>query len=310
LLSNITLNSMHFGEALRSEKPDRLHHYTNQAGLLGLFNTGELWATKIPYMNDATEFEYSLGLARNALLTRHWFISSKIINWLSAHVEKRQCDLLQWVANYVDTISAANICSVSFCTDSDLLSQWRGYAGLSVGYSIGFYTEGIVEIAQNNACRLARCIYEKTFQEQIINELIDEALEKAKVCWDDKLSVDETHLAVGSAFQKALLECGAFFKDASFKEEQEWRIITAPRLFTEEAFCFKEGKSMLTPYCALKIRSDESWTNKIAGVMVGPCPHPKSSKAAVEGLLMKRMGVQHEHPLPPVTCSKIPYRSW
>jgi hypothetical protein len=113
-------------------------------------------------------------------------------------------------------------------------------------------------------------------------------------------------LTIASAFERALLECGAFFKDAPFKEEQEWRLITAPRGFTEEAFRFREGKSMLTPYCALEIASGESWANKIAGVTVGPCPHPKSARQAVEGLLIKVIGFPH----PPVTASKIPYRSW
>jgi hypothetical protein len=208
--------------------------------------------------------------------------------------------------NHLDFISPVNICSVSFCTDPDLLSQWRGYAGLGMGYAVGFYSNGLFEMAQNNTCHLARCIYEQAAQEQIINELIDEALRNAKVCWDNNFSIDDVHLAIGSAFERALIECGAFFKDISFKEEQEWRLITAPRHFNEEAFRFREGKSMLTPYCALKIRSGGSWENKIAGVTVGPCPHPKSARTAVAGLLMKVIG----HPPPPVTVSKIPYRSW
>jgi hypothetical protein len=208
------------------------------------------------------------------------------------------------MTNHLDAISSANICSVSFCTDPDLLSQWRGYAGFSVGYAIGFDPNGLKEIAQNNACSLGRCIYEKSLQEQIINELIDEALRHAKICWDN--SIENSQLTIGRAFERALLECGAFFKDASFNEEQEWRLITIPRGFTEKAFRFREGKSMLTPYCALKIASRESWANKIAGVTIGPCPHPKRAGQAVEGLLIKVIGSPH----PPVTISKIPYRSW
>ena len=311
LPSSIKLNSMRFGESLRSEPPEQLHHYTNQAGLLGIFESGDFWATKIQYMNDATEFEYALGLAKKELERRFStiYFSIQNQNQLRSHSdseEKRQCGLLRLMSAHLDAISAANICSVSFCTDPDLLSQWRGYAGLGMGYAIGFYSNGLLEIAQNNACRLGRCSYEQASQEQIINELIDEALAHAKICWDNSVSVDDSYLTIGSAFERALVECGAFFKDAAFKDEQEWRLITAPRHFNEEAFRFREGKSMLTPYCKLKIRSGDSWANKIAGVTVGPCPHPKNARTAVEGLLMKVIS----DPPPPVTLSKIPYRSW
>jgi hypothetical protein len=275
-----------------------LHHYTDQRGLLGIFQSGEFWATKIQYMNDATEFEYSLGLA-------HAIIYSSITNHLITNsIEKRQCSLLQWMIDHLDAIGAANICAVSFCTDPDLLSQWRGYAGLGMGYAIGFYSKGLSEIADKNSCRLGRCIYEQASQKQIINELIDEALTRAKDFRGK--SVENSHLIVGAAFERALVECGAFFKDASFKDEREWRLITEPRQFNEEAFRFREGKSMLTPYCALKMRSERSWANKIAGVTVGPCPHTDGARKAIEGLLMKELG----DPSPPVTVSKIPYRSW
>jgi hypothetical protein len=38
--------------------PDFIYHYTNQSGLLGILENRELWATKIHYLNDSTEFSY------------------------------------------------------------------------------------------------------------------------------------------------------------------------------------------------------------------------------------------------------------
>jgi hypothetical protein len=183
LPSNLKFNSICFRESERSQPTEPLHHYTNQTGLLGIFGSGEFWATKIQYMNDATEFQYALGLAKKALEKHYSDISFSIKNHLAwPTLERRQCDLLQWMTNHLDAISPANICSVSFCTDPDLLSQWRGYTGLGVGYAIGFDPNGLREITQNNACSLGRCIYEKSLQEQIINELIEEALTHAKRC--------------------------------------------------------------------------------------------------------------------------------
>ena len=53
----------HFNAAL----PSILYHYTGQTGLLGIVESAELWATKIQYMNDATEFGLALGMARQEL---------------------------------------------------------------------------------------------------------------------------------------------------------------------------------------------------------------------------------------------------
>jgi hypothetical protein len=49
--------------------PDHLYHYTGQIGLLGIVESAELWATKIQYMNDATEFGRALAIARQELET-------------------------------------------------------------------------------------------------------------------------------------------------------------------------------------------------------------------------------------------------
>jgi hypothetical protein len=70
----------------------------------------------------------------------------------------------------LDILDEANICTVSFCTEPDLLNQWRGYTGSGTGYAIGFYSRGLKEIARDNACLLGKCIYEKATQEQIISD--------------------------------------------------------------------------------------------------------------------------------------------
>ena len=56
-----------FAEHFEKLPPDILYHYTGQIGLLGIIEQAELWATKIQYMNDATEFGLALRLARQEL---------------------------------------------------------------------------------------------------------------------------------------------------------------------------------------------------------------------------------------------------
>ena len=77
--------------------------------------------------------------------------------------------------------------------------------------------------------------------------------------------------------------------------------------------------SVAIPYYRLDVKSG-SWTDKIASITVGPCPHPETSRMAITGLLVKELvttdafraslvpGIVSTHP--PVSVSKIPYRSW
>jgi hypothetical protein len=57
-------------ELLDQEPPVRSYHYTDQTGFFGILNSGELWATKVQYMNDATEFGLAVDLAKSRLEER------------------------------------------------------------------------------------------------------------------------------------------------------------------------------------------------------------------------------------------------
>ncbi len=43
-------------------EPELLYHYTTQEGLLGIFDTQEIWATHIRYLNDKTR-EFRITMA-------------------------------------------------------------------------------------------------------------------------------------------------------------------------------------------------------------------------------------------------------
>jgi hypothetical protein len=275
-------------------------NYTDQSGLLGIIRTGELWATKVQYMNDSTGFAFSLNIARNVLETR-----------LTQSDVSEDINLFKSILDYhLHRINMVNICVVSFCRHGDLLSQWRGYSGEGGGYSIGLSLAALSGLGKD--CRVGRCIYDKSDQSQIINEITEEMLGYKS---QFKSTVDSRTL--GTAFETALMECGAFFKDIAFKDEDEWRLATKAQFYIDEKFCFRQGESMPRPYYILDIFKG-SWKNKIDTIVVGPCPHPENSKSAVEGLL-QRYSVTRDflplltyglNPAPQVQLSVIPYRSW
>ncbi|HEY3830871.1 MAG TPA: hypothetical protein VGO03_01130 [Acidimicrobiia bacterium] len=50
------------------DPPSTLHQYTDAAGLFGIVNSRELWATDCRFLNDSTEYQLGLELVTNALV--------------------------------------------------------------------------------------------------------------------------------------------------------------------------------------------------------------------------------------------------
>lgn len=275
---------------MQDQAPEVVYHYTTQAGLLGIINSesAELWATKVQYLNDATEFNLALHLAKQQVLH------------LAQSAGPRERPLLDAMAR-IEGISDVNIFVGCFCRDGDLLSQWRGYSGRSHGFSIAFKSAGLREIARPHDFTLGRCIYDRSLQACIIDEAIHHCL---------NLGIDP--IGTAASFERLLLKFGAFFKQAGFSEENEWRLVSQPILIQHERVAFRVGISMPTPFYKIPLGAD--LRPIIHGVVVGPCPHPALSESAVKMLLIQA-GIRKLGQWGPgyelnVGRSTIPYRNW
>lgn len=290
-----------FVEHLQGAEPPNLYHYTTQAGLLGIIEGHELRATKVHYMNDSTEFKASLEMLDNYLttteLTTADIISTPPYTGLTL---RKQIAMRVWKSTA--SIENINICVACFCSDGDLLSQWRGYAGASYGFAIGFKTEKLREYGNRAKFALRKCIYDKNTQERIIQEISEYYLK-------DNIIENTPQNEVVSAFLHAVIKFGALFKSSLFSEEKEWRLVSSP--VNTRDLEFRQGRSMVIPYAAIQL-DGSSLDTPIDHVIVGPCPHIELSVASVETLLMREK-IGEQTVAPPgirakVAPSKIPYR--
>jgi hypothetical protein len=273
---DLSLAPAAFAEHLQQPTPDFLYHYTGQDGLLGIIQSRSLWASNISYMNDATEF----GLAH-----------SLILDEIGRRIRKREskADIVEWVTKQ---IHGSPICATCFCEKGDQLSQWRGYSGSGYGYSLGFIPSQLKAVASDAGFVLGRCIYDPDLQRQIISEGLDHIIIKGAP------DIRETYEDV-----LTLVKYGAFFKDYSFREEDEWRLVlttcSKPKQF------FRTGRSMITPHVSLSITSLPNLG--IGHAFVGPCPHMDLSVQSVISLFIdKGFDVGRVDVCP----SKIPFRGW
>ncbi|MFC1924038.1 DUF2971 domain-containing protein [Chloroflexota bacterium] len=274
--------------------PDILYHYTTQDGLLGILKEKALWATKIQYMNDASELVVPLDIAYKVLFMLTGQLADK-------HQEVKDHPLygkavqpiVDRISNAISGSSMMNLCVVSFCSSKDLLSQWRAYCNIGSAYAIGFNSRELLKDASINGFSMMQCEYLPTegYNTRII-DFIKQLLAKSLV--DNK---------VLDGFMLEFIEMASTIKLECFREEGEWRLVSSNiHIYSDERFGFHPGKSTVIPYYSIPIRMES-----IAEVVVGPTPNPDLTENAVIGLECK-YGLDEVENFK-VTRSEIPYRN-
>jgi hypothetical protein len=293
---DLSLFSPSFAEHIQQPLHARLYHYTGQEGLLGIVTSGTLWATNIVYLNDATEFHRPLSMLRDRVkeeLERREYeakhFSTRNAAW--AGTAEGLASRLKLLRGKLTKVRDTAICVACFCEDGDLLSQWRGYSGRGYGYSLGFKSALLKEKTAGAGFLLGECIYEPERQQKIVDESLEYLLRPSAP--DDEKGVVQELLGV--------LRFLAFFKDRSFRQEQEWRLISGHRVPVNEVK-FRSASSMIIPYINIEIGAGKN--SFINHVYVGPCPHMDLSIGCVRQLLFQKdITVQ-------VDESAIPFRDW
>ncbi len=104
-----------------------LYHYTNRGGLEGIITAQQFWFTHYKHLNDNTEIQFGMGVAKATLAE------------LGARMPKVKifCDIV------IDLFSAENVNTAfgfyiaSFSRNRDDLYQWRKYGQNGQGFAIG-----------------------------------------------------------------------------------------------------------------------------------------------------------------------------
>ena len=152
---------------LRDSPPIPLYHYTSAAGLKGIIESGQLWASNARYLNDSAEVLLGIRHVRSILKSHRRKQTTTNRKVLLDH-------LWHWMPRLESVSDRAY--AVCFCKTDDLLGQWRGYANMGGGYSIGFDpTQFDLASERKLAPRLLRVIYDSGAQRAAIREVLDEA---------------------------------------------------------------------------------------------------------------------------------------
>lgn len=261
--------------------PQILYHYTTRTGFLGILTTGKVWATNIRYLNDSSEYIFALDSFKMKL------------EEIKERVDQEHKNILQDAIEKLDNLKP-NYFVFCLSVSGDLLSQWRAYANPGEGYSIGFDAPELDEIIskKRNQSLMPICYSIKMMQE-IFDDLEFKSVKEANAGRSDFGSV------LANNFNT---KWGAIFKDISFREENEWRIIYDGRALHPSRLKFRSGSSMLIPYIEIDIKKKGKFL-PVKEIIIGPNKHPELEIESVTSLC-KRLKID-----PFIRISEIPYRN-
>jgi hypothetical protein len=275
--------------AFEAPPPDHLFHYTDLDGVKGIFTSRTLWMSKFTASNDISEI---------LLAIEHF---QHFVARTAAEVTKVEGEFLREAADQLEGFRRTNICLASFCEQHDLLSQWRSYGNDGRGIALGFNSKRLVELANRNALRLFRCVYDQGDHERIASDLVDALLGAFRASPPDG---PQARAALIRQFNSMFLVVAPVIKDHRFAEEREWRLVSNPVPFDDPHMIAVLKGNQASVKLTVKLTGDsEGMSNMIPRVTIGPTLDPHNVSDAID-VLSQRNGFH----ISDIAISEVPYR--
>jgi hypothetical protein len=294
MIKNIT-------QKLYSDIPkETLYHYTSFKGLLGIVDSGVLWASDVRYMNDSAEMKHTADLIREEVTRR----------MASGHKNPKLLNqFLDWISYRIT--NGHMLFGASFRSNGNLLSQWRSYSALGKGVSLGFDQNCILQCARNQLFQVGKCIYDPTDQLNLIGQVVDaiEVLAEGhgENIDEKKRKPSQSYYDIFEKIESDLLRIAALLKHPSFQEEEEWRIVSPVITdYVTSPVLFREGTSMLVPYFEFNLRPSQGESITLEHIFLGPTPNINLSMNSLT-LYLSKKGIK---PKAGISYCQIPYRQW
>lgn len=193
----------------------KLYHYCSIDSFFHIINSKSIWLSNSSQMNDSYE---NIWIEKYFNLIREEFKETKYNDLINCAL-----DIYKLKSNP----------SFIFCLSAhkDILSQWRAYSNDGSGVAIGFNMKNLDikkripspnENAQNTL-GLVKIEYSEIEQKRQILDLLKIIKENFTV---SNTLIEQQILNV--KLGKVLIDLGLIFKNPSFEEEKEWRIIHTP----------------------------------------------------------------------------------
>ena len=193
-------------------KDSIIYHYCGMDSFFGIFTNKNIRLSNAYKTNDYTELEWIFVIMENSI---DGVFKTEFVSPLRKSYRK-------WLENYFMPHIAC------FSKDGDLMSQWRAYANDGKGISIGFnrkYFESIKTL-DNKEFEVLDVVYRCKEQEKLLKNWFSTiGTDNLKLLEDLYINKGDNNFFGEIMFAGALLKYGMIFKNETFSEEKEVRLI-------------------------------------------------------------------------------------
>lgn len=209
------------GAALLADKgirkpPERIYHFTDCGGLIGVLTAKTFWASLATALNDISEM--TCGVERGRALLKGGTLHSRALD-------------LQQVETFLDRTKSPKEWQsdwrayvISFCAVADTAMHWLHYGRKGLGVALGCDSAHL----EQKPFELFPVLYEPNEQDAFLKSVI-EAIDSELVNVLATAHVNERTFILRLAADwtaKAIWMAAPRIKDIAFKSEQEWRLLT------------------------------------------------------------------------------------
>ncbi|WP_251859959.1 DUF2971 domain-containing protein [Clostridium sp. Marseille-Q2269] len=259
---------------------NKLYYYTSISTLENIISKENIWLSNSKYLNDSTEIDYTNNLI--------YEICNGCLNGEKEFDElfKQNMDIL---LNTID-IELRDTYILSLTENTDSLALWSNYSNYD-GYNLGFNYDYFQNIFKEKKYRFidkneksiflnegedfvwyfGEVIYNKKHQQNIIKERVEFLYKLYESFYDHKADKDFKSLIIYMINNIAYI--ATFFKDESFKEEKEHRLVfrIINKDIKKQIVKHRISNRVFIPYIELRLNSNAEGGNlPIEKVTIGP----------------------------------------
>ncbi|TWT04429.1 DUF2971 domain-containing protein [Planococcus sp. CPCC 101016] len=248
-----------------------LYHYTSLNSLMGMIETNRLWMSKGTFLNDSSELVYFSGVLKNVI--SKMVIPEKVSLW-NLFTEKLEKALDHFMKEIVESGFEVYIFSMSQTEDS--LALWYNYArgdGYNIGFSAADLLGKVSAHPDSSAALHGFVVYNKQEQEAVLTNFLLDSFELVS-----GYEAEQVAAALPNHFFSMIVSCAIFFKDTSFKSEEEYRIAIIGGGKEDDKVKFRARHGVIIPY--IEVEFEERLP--ISHITIGPKNNIDIAKSGVE----------------------------
>jgi len=223
--------------------PEKLYHFTNSDGLLGISKNEEgknkkenigIWASHIRYLKDQKEFIFAFDIIKKILISKR---KGKSL-YLKPDIELQRAIAL--LLNDVDN-DIEDIYIISFTQSKNEYNMWKQYTDLSPGYCLSFDPKILSDALSNFSYGyIASVVYDEKKQKELLDNVIEEAIAETENNNASNPNFDLSH-----NLYKKLLVIAPLLKSKEYKDENECRIVIQ---VNKENASIRKSNTAFLPY--------------------------------------------------------------